>query len=91
MKQSVTLLLSWFFAFLFSAIGLVNCCVGNDPEFGGFILLLSLFFYPPLRLVFQKKTGWSVSQLTLIGLGTFIFWASMGVGELLNKVQLILA
>jgi len=91
MKQSVTLLLSWFFAFLFSAIGLVKCCVGNDPEFGVFILILSLLFYPPLRLVFQQKTGRKIPALVLILLGLFVFWSSLGVGELLEKINMILS
>ena len=37
MKQGITLLLKWFVAVLFSVIGIVNCFVGNDPEFGVFI------------------------------------------------------
>jgi len=57
MKKGITLLLNWLVAVLFSAIGVINCLVGNDPEFGIFILFLSLLFYPPLRLVFQKKIG----------------------------------
>ena len=89
MKQGITLVLSWFVAVLFSAIGLVNCFVGNDPEFGVFILLLSLLFYPPLRLVFQQKTGRKIPALVLILLGLFVFWSSLGVGELLEKINMI--
>ncbi len=89
MKQGITLVLNWLFAVLFSAIGLVNCFVGNDPEFGVFILLLSLLFYPPLRLKFQKKTGWTIPSFILIVLGVFIFWSSLGVGELLYKIKMI--
>ena len=89
MKQGITLLLNWFIAVLFSTIGIVNCVVGNDPEFGVFILLLSLLFYPPLRLVFQQKTGWSIPSFVLIVLGLFVFWASLGVGELLEKINMI--
>ena len=90
MKQGITLLLNWFVAVLFSTIGIVNCVVGNDPEFGVFILLLSLLFYPPLRLVFQQKTGWSIPSFVLIVLGLFILWSSLGVGELLDKIKMIL-
>ena len=89
MKQGITLLLNWLYAVLFSAIGLVNCFVGNDPEFGVFILLLSLLFYPPLRLVFQQKTGRKIPALVLILLGLFVFWSSLGVGELLDKIKMI--
>ena len=90
MKQGIALLLNWLFAVLFSAIGLVNCFVGNDPEFGIFILLSSLFFYPPLRLVFQQKTGRKIPTLVLILLGLFIVWSSLGVGELLEKINMSL-
>ena len=90
MKQGITLVLNWFVAVLFSTIGLVNCFVGNDPEFGVFILLLSLLFYPPLRLVFQQKTGRKIPALVLILLGLFVFWSSLGVGELLEKIKMIL-
>ncbi len=90
MKQGITLVLNWFVAVLFSTIGIVNCVVGNDPEFGVFILLLSLLFYPPLRLVFQQKTGWSIPSFVLIVLGLFILWSSLGVGELLDKIKMIL-
>jgi len=89
MKKGITLLLNWLFAVLFSAIGLVNCFVGNDPEFGVFILLLSLLFYPPLRLVFQQKIGWTIPSFVLILLGLFVFWSSLGVGELLEKIYML--
>ena len=82
MKQGVTLLLNWLVAVLFSAIGVVNCFVGNDPEFGIFILFLSLLFYPPLRLVFQQKIGWTIPS--------FVFWSSLGVGELLEKIYILI-
>jgi hypothetical protein len=83
--------LNWFVAVLFSAIGIVNCVVGNDPEFGVFIFILSLLFYPPLRLVFQQKTGRKIPALVLILLGLFVFWSSLGVGELLEKINMILS
>jgi hypothetical protein len=89
MKKGITLLLNWLFAVLFSAIGLVNCFVGNDPEFGVFILLLSLLFYPSLRLVFQQKIGWTIPSFVLILLGLFVFWSSLGVGELLEKINML--
>jgi hypothetical protein len=83
--------LNWLVAVLFSAIGVINCFVGNDPEFGVFILILSLLFYPPLRLVFQQKTGRKIPALVLILLGLFVFWSSLGVGELLEKINMILS
>jgi hypothetical protein len=90
MKQAVTTFLNWFFAVLFSAIGLINCFVGNDPGFGIFILFLSVLFYPPFQQLFQKKTRWTIPSFALILLGVFIVWASLGVGELIDKINMIL-
>lgn len=90
MKQGIALLLNWLFAVLFSAIGLVNCFVGNDPEFGIFILLSSLFFYPPFQQLLQKMTTWTIPSFVLLVLGVFIVWSSLGVGELLDKIKMIL-
>lgn len=90
MKQGIALLFNWLFAVLFSAIGLVNCFVGKDPEFGVFILLSSLFFYPPFQQLLQKKTTWTIPSLVLLVLGLFIVWSSLGVGELLNKFNFLL-
>lgn len=90
MKQELTTFLNWLFGVLFSAIGLINCFVGNDPEFGIFILCLSVLFYPPFQQLFQKKTRWSIPSFVLIVLGVFIFWASLGVGELFDKIALLL-
>lgn len=90
MKQELTTLLKWLFGVLFSVIGLINCFAGNDTEFGIFILFLSVLFYPPFQELFQKKTRWSIPSFVLIVLGVFIFWASLGVGELFDKIALLL-
>lgn len=90
MKQELTTLLNWLFGVLFSVIGLINCFAGNDTEFGIFILFLSVLFYPPFQELFQKKTRWSIPSFVLIVLGVFIFWASLGVGELFDKIALLL-
>ena len=89
MKQELTTFLNWLFGVLFSAIGLINCFAGNDTEFGIFILFLSVLFYPPFQELFQKKTRWTIPSFALILLGVFIMWASLGVGELFLKVQLL--
>ena len=90
MKQELTTLLKWLFGVLFSVIGLINCFAGNDTEFGIFILCLSVLFYPLFQELFQKKTRWSIPSFVLIVLGVFIFWASLGVGELFDKIALLL-
>ena len=89
MRQGVTAFLNWLFTVLFSAIGLINCFVGNDAGFGIFILVLSLLYCPPLQRLFQKKTRFTIPSFVLILLGVFIVWSSVGVGELFQKIQLL--
>ena len=90
MKQELISIFSWALALLFSAIGLINCFIGNDPEFGIFILLISLFFYPPLQFAMEKKKGWVIPKAALFIVAIFILWSSLGVGELANKIQELL-
>ena len=89
MKLSKTTVINWFFGLLFSAIGLVNLFWGNDPEFGVFIMLISLMYYPPLQQMLQKKFQFKPLKWIQIGLGVFVLWASLGVGELLEKIHLM--
>lgn len=91
MKQGGITFLNWFFAIVFSAIGLINSFVGNDPEFGICIVFASLLFYPPLRFAIEKKRGWRMPKFGLIVLAIFILWSSLGVGELMNKIQMVLS
>jgi hypothetical protein len=78
---------------VFSA-GVVNTFWGNDPEFGGFILLLSFVYFPPtsaiLDAIFKKATGFSIPKIGKIVLGIFILWATLGVGELFDKIDLMI-
>ncbi len=81
--------ISWVFGGIFSAIGLVNIFWGNDPEFGIFIFLISLIYYPSMTILLKRFTGYSIPIFIKIGLGIFIFWASLGVGELFDKINLM--
>jgi len=80
----------WLCGILFSAIGLVNIFWGNDALFGVFLFALSLVYYPPLHTFFRKLTGYQIHSAVKIALGAFMLWASMGVGELFDKVDLML-
>lgn len=82
--------ISWISGILFSAIGLVNIFWGNDPEFGIFIFALSLVYYPPFNVVFKKLTGYYIPLALKIVLGLFILWSSLGVGELFDKIELMI-
>jgi hypothetical protein len=83
-------LLSLLFGLLFSFIGLVNLLWGNDPLFGLFLLLLSLIYYPPIQRLLEEKTGFPIPGMAKIAIGAFIIWASVGVGELFDKIELML-
>tara|TARA_B100000029_G_scaffold501786_2_gene575917 strand:+ start:215 stop:556 length:342 start_codon:yes stop_codon:yes gene_type:complete len=81
---------SILFGVLVSFIGFVNTFWGNDPYYGLIILLLSLLFYLPLvdliRTTMQKKYSFPLKFL----IGFLILWTSLGVGELFDKVKLMI-
>jgi hypothetical protein len=82
--------IGWIFGVVVFAIGVVNLFWGNDPFFGAFILLLSSIYFPPLNSTLKKKTGFSIPRTVKILLGIFIFWAALGVGELFDKIDLMM-
>lgn len=83
-------LVGWLFGFVVVAIGIVNTFWGNDPGFGIFLLLLSLVYFPPINALVQDKTGFSIPKAVKILLGIFIVWAALGVGELFDKIDLMM-
>ena len=89
-KLNVLNIISWLFGAVVFAIGLVNTFWGNDPGFGIFLLLLSFVYFPPLNTLIKERTGFSIPRIVKIGLGLFIIWASLGVGELFDKIDLMM-
>lgn len=87
---SLASLISWVFAILFFAIGVVNTFWGNDPGYGIFVILLSGAFIPPLTALFTSITGFRIRWYLLVFLGLFIMWSALGVGELFDKIDLML-
>ena len=83
-------IISWIFGIVVFAIGIVNTFWGNDPEFGIFVMLISFAYFPPIADLFQKITGFKIPGLLLIILGIFVLWAALGVGELLDKIDLMM-
>ena len=81
--------LNYPFGILFSSIGLVNTFWGNDPFFGLFILILSALYYPPLQSRIEEKINFKFKIWMKITLGAFVLWASLGVGELFDKINLM--
>ena len=88
-KTTVINITSWLFGVLFFAIGVINTFWGNDPGFGVFIMLLSFVYFPPVNALVKKVIGFSIPGTLKIVLGLFIIWASFGVGELFDKIELM--
>ena len=91
-KSNVKDIISWLFGIVVVAIGLVNLFWGNDPGFGVFLLLLSLVYFLPVNAILRKLTGFTIPKLGIVKivLGIFILWASLGVGELFTKIELMM-
>jgi hypothetical protein len=83
-------LISWLFGIAVFVIGVVNIFWGDDPLFGFFILLLSFIYFPPVNTVLKEGTGFSIPKVAKIILGIFILWAALGVGELFDKIELMM-
>lgn len=92
-KLNIGNILSYVFGVLAFAIGIVNTFWGNDPGFGIFILLLSFVFFLPVNELSKKIAGFTIPKIGLIRfvIALFIIWASLGVGELFDKIDLMLA
>ena len=86
----IGIIFGWTFGVVVIAIGLVNLFWGNDAGFGVFLLLLSSVYFPAFNVHLQKWTGFSVHAIVKILLGVFILWAALGVGELFDKIDLML-
>lgn len=89
-RNRVLDILGWIFGLVVLAIGIINTFWGNDPGFGVFLVLLSFVYYPPLNAILKEKTRLSVPKFVKIALGLFILWASLGVGELFDKIDMML-
>jgi len=89
-KKTISATISIFFGLLFGLVGFVNLFWGNDPFFGVFLLVLSLIYFPPIQRFIEQKTGFPIPGMAKILLGIFILWASLGVGELFDKIELML-
>jgi len=80
----------WLFGVTVFTIGIINVFWGNDPGFGIFLLILSFVYFPPVNLWLKKSTGFAIPAIAKLLLGIFIIWASLGVGELFSKIELMM-
>ena len=94
MKDEVRTLdiISGIFGIAVFAIGVVNSFWGSDPGFGVFILLLSFVYFLPINAILKKMTGFSIPKMGIVKivLGLLIIWVALGVGELFNKLELMM-
>lgn len=93
MRVSVYLnwsIISFIAGLLFLAIGLINIFWGNDPFFGALIVLLSMVYFLWSNTLANKWFGFSIHWILKVLLGLFILWAALGVGELIDKITLML-
>ena len=88
-KSFVLNIVSWLFCLAFSAVGLINMFWGNDFFFGVFLCVLSLVYLPPVNKLILEKTGYRIPLLVKIVVGLFIVWSAVGVGELFDKIEMM--
>ncbi|HEX6333992.1 MAG TPA: hypothetical protein VFZ78_07180 [Flavisolibacter sp.] len=81
--------IGWLFGAVVLAIGVVNMFWGNDPGFGIFVALLSFVYFPPANKLVRNMFGFTLPMVVKILLGVFILWAALGVGELFDKIDLM--
>ncbi|MBK6265272.1 hypothetical protein JKA74_09490 [Marivirga sp. S37H4] len=92
-KEPVALkIISSLLGLIALSIGLINIFWGNDGGFGIFIILLSSIYFIPLNTISKKLFSFSIPRFGLLKilLTLFILWAALGVGELSNKIGMML-
>lgn len=92
MKSTLNIwdIISMVFGVVVFAIGSLNVFWGNDTGFGVFLLLLSFVYFPTANTLLKKIAGFSIPGIIKIALGIFILWAALGVGELSDKIGLMM-
>ncbi len=68
----------------------INIFWGNDPGFGVFLVILSFLYFPLFSPWIIKKIWTSFGNILKILLGICILWAALGVGELWDKIDLMI-
>ena len=79
------------FGILLFLIGVINLFWGNDPGFGLFIMILSLIYFEPINRLIFRVTSYKMHWIIKVLIGLFVLWAALGVGELFDKIDLMLS
>ena len=88
-QELVKKIISICFGVLFSFIGFANAYWGNDPYFGLVIICISFFYYLPLIDFSRRAVSARNLFILKVILGFLILWASLGVGELDDKLEMM--
>lgn len=90
--ETVENILSWQFGTGVLAAGIINIFWGNDTLFGTSIAILSLFYFLPVNAILDKILGFTLPKMGIIKiiLGIVIVWAVVGVGDLFDKIELMI-
>lgn len=85
-------IISGLFGLIALSIGLINLFWGNDGGFGIFIILLSFMYFIPVNTLSKRLFSFSIPRFGLIKIliALFILWAALGVGDLSNKIGMML-
>jgi len=75
-------LISWFFGGLLLTVGILNIVFGNDADFGVFLLLLALLYFPPVTNYIKKQFGFTLPVWIKMVLAIFSIWANLAVGAI---------
>lgn len=89
-KLTLSNIFGSLFGIIVLAIGFINTFWGNDPFFGIFVLVLSFVYFPLINNFVKSKFGFAIPLIIKIVLAVFILWSSLGVGELFDKIDLMM-
>jgi hypothetical protein len=79
-------LISWAFGVIFAVLGVLNLFLVH-PVPGVFYLLVSLVYLPPMGAVLHRRFGFALPIAVKIVLGLAILWATLAMGELVDRVD----
>ncbi|MET0463441.1 MAG: hypothetical protein ABW007_09805 [Chitinophagaceae bacterium] len=89
-QSQFTSLLQITFGIITFVAGMINTFWGNDTFFGIFLILLSLVYFPFADRLAYRIAGFTIPWFARILLALFIIWATLGVGEIFAKIELMI-
>jgi ABC-type sugar transport system permease subunit len=90
LKKTIVTAIGWLFGLILIAAGIVNMFWGNDQGLGIGLCVLSPVFFPPSSAWLQQKSGLPFPWWAKLALALLLVWVTLGVGELLPKIGLML-